>query len=70
MKPLATLARSLAEQPRAVTLFGAPEGHDAATIGGFLAEAAARRGCMSAATTAGWRGSPRRSGFFIPGSTC
>ncbi|HEX3952410.1 MAG TPA: transcription-repair coupling factor, partial [Stellaceae bacterium] len=33
---LSTLARSLAEKPRGVTLFGAPEGHDAATIGAFL----------------------------------
>jgi transcription-repair coupling factor (superfamily II helicase) len=31
------LARSLAEQPRAVTLFGAPEGHDAAMIGNLIA---------------------------------
>ena len=38
MKALSTLARSLAEQPRAITLFGAPEGHDAATIGGLLAD--------------------------------
>src|SRR6267154_4204760 len=36
--PITELARSLAEQPRAVTLFGAPEGHDAATIGGLVAE--------------------------------
>src|SRR5579864_3350874 len=35
---LTTLARSLAERPRAVTLFGAPEGHDAATIGALLKE--------------------------------
>src|SRR5437763_10964558 len=32
------LARSLAGSPRAVTLFGAPEGHDAAMIGGLFAE--------------------------------
>ena len=38
MTPLASLARSLGEHPRAVTLFGAPEGHDAATIGGLLTE--------------------------------
>src|SRR6266852_4288848 len=38
MTALAALARSLAEEPRAVTLFGAPEGHDAATIGGLLLE--------------------------------
>ncbi len=38
MIPLANLARSLAEKPRAVTLFGAPEGHDAATIGALLAD--------------------------------
>src|SRR5712692_273197 len=37
MTALAALARSLAEQPRPVTLFGAPEGHDAAVIGGLLA---------------------------------
>ena len=37
MKP-SDLARSLAEQPRAVTLFGAPEGHDAAAIGGLVAD--------------------------------
>ena len=34
---LIALARS-AEQPRAVTLFGAPEGHDAATIGALVAD--------------------------------
>jgi transcription-repair coupling factor (superfamily II helicase) len=38
---LRELARSLAEQPRAVTLFGAPEGHDAATIGALLGDGAA-----------------------------
>jgi len=38
MKPLAALARSLAEEPRAVAVFGAPEGHDAATIGALLAD--------------------------------
>src|SRR5438067_9127694 len=32
------LARSLAEEPRAVTLFGAPEGHDAAMVGRLAAE--------------------------------
>jgi len=37
VKSLANFARSLGERPRAVTLFGAPEGHDAATIGGLLA---------------------------------
>src|SRR6266849_324666 len=41
MTALAALARSLAEQPRAVALFGAPEGHDAATIGGLVSEGAA-----------------------------
>ena len=35
---LSKLARSLAEEPRAVTLFGAPEGPDAAVIGGLFAE--------------------------------
>ena len=38
MTALTELARSLAEQPRAVTLFGAPEGHDAAAIGGLVAD--------------------------------
>ena len=38
MTSLSKLARSFAEKPRAVTLFGAPEGHDAATIGGLFAE--------------------------------
>ena len=67
----ATLARSLAERPRAVTLYGAPEGHDAAAIGDVVAEGQRPRpGCMSAATTAGWRGLPRRSPSSIPSSTC
>src|SRR5207237_1780463 len=38
MTAIIELARSLAEEPRAVTLFGAPEGHDAATIGRLAAE--------------------------------
>jgi transcription-repair coupling factor (superfamily II helicase) len=38
---LKRFARSLAEHPRGVTLFGAPEGHDAATIGRLLKEGAA-----------------------------
>jgi transcription-repair coupling factor (superfamily II helicase) len=33
---LADFARSLVEAQRAITLFGAPEGHDAATIGGLV----------------------------------
>src|SRR3954467_6854050 len=33
---LTDLARSLAERPRIVRLFGTPEGHDAATIGALL----------------------------------
>src|SRR6266702_7306102 len=36
-----TLARSLANDPRAVALYGAPEGHDAATIGGLVGAGAA-----------------------------
>src|SRR3954466_11695006 len=39
MNSLADLARSLASGPHAVRLFGAPEGHDAATIGALLTEA-------------------------------
>ena len=38
MTALAGLARSLAEEPRSITLYGAPEGHDAATIGSLAAE--------------------------------
>src|SRR5688572_24062493 len=35
---LSPLARLLAEHPRTVTLYGAPEGHDAATVGALLAD--------------------------------
>src|SRR6266403_1698874 len=38
MSAMQDLARSLAERPRSVTLFGAPEGYDAAAIGGIVAE--------------------------------
>jgi transcription-repair coupling factor (superfamily II helicase) len=38
VKALTDLARSLAERPRKLSLFGAPEGHDAATIGALLRE--------------------------------
>src|SRR5437762_6626676 len=38
MNALQNLARSLAERPRSVTLFGAPEGYDAAAIGDIVAE--------------------------------
>ena len=38
MSGLPDLARSLAQRPRAVTLFGAPEGYDAAAIGGLVTE--------------------------------
>ena len=38
MAALQNLARSLAERPRSVTLFGAPEGYDAAAIGDLVAE--------------------------------
>src|SRR6185312_8346968 len=33
---LLNLARSLAEAPRALTVYGAPEGHDAAAIGALV----------------------------------
>src|SRR5690348_14280711 len=36
MSKLTDLARSLGQRPRAVTLFGAPEGYDAAAIGGLV----------------------------------
>jgi transcription-repair coupling factor (superfamily II helicase) len=42
MSDLAGLLRSLAERPRAITLSGAPEGHDAAVIGSFVASGAQR----------------------------
>jgi transcription-repair coupling factor (superfamily II helicase) len=38
VKATTLLARSLGEHPRPVTLFGAPEGHDAAVIGDLLAD--------------------------------
>ena len=38
MSILADLARSLAERPRPVTMYGAPEGYDAAAIGDVVAE--------------------------------
>ena len=38
MTSLSDLARSLAERPRPVTLYGAPEGYDAAAIGDVVAE--------------------------------
>ncbi|HEV2301840.1 MAG TPA: transcription-repair coupling factor, partial [Stellaceae bacterium] len=43
MSGLADLLRSLAERPRAIALSGAPEGHDAATIGAFVARGGRRR---------------------------
>src|SRR5215472_6139194 len=36
MSGLEDLARSLRERPRAVTLFGAPEGYDAAAVGNLV----------------------------------
>src|SRR6188508_2042941 len=41
MSTLRSLALSLTSQPRAVTLYGAPEGHDAATLGTLLADGGA-----------------------------
>ena len=43
MTAIDQLARSLAERPRRVTLFGAPEGHDAAVVGRLVAAGAVRR---------------------------
>ncbi len=43
MTAIDQLARSLGERARAVTLFGAPEGYDAAVIGRLVGEGAARR---------------------------
>jgi len=36
MSAVQDLARSLEQGPRAITLFGAPDGYDAATIGNFI----------------------------------
>src|SRR6202795_4870511 len=41
--PLDALAGSLGDAPRRVTLYGAPEGHDAATIGALLSGAKLER---------------------------
>src|SRR5205085_4093302 len=38
MNAIQNLARSLGERPRPITLFGAPEGYDAAAIGDIVAE--------------------------------
>jgi transcription-repair coupling factor (superfamily II helicase) len=38
MTTLASLARLIVDRPRTVTLYGAPEGHDAAAIGGLVAD--------------------------------
>ncbi len=43
MSPLDQLARSLAERPRRVALYGAPEGADAAAIGALAAQSHGRR---------------------------
>ena len=43
MSNLGELACSLAERPRGVTLFGAPEGYDAAVVGRLVAEGHAKR---------------------------
>ncbi|MGH7061980.1 MAG: transcription-repair coupling factor, partial [Stellaceae bacterium] len=43
MSPLDTLARSLAERPRRVALYGAPEGADAVAIGALAAQNHGRR---------------------------
>src|SRR5438552_15185745 len=42
MTPLPELSRSLSQRPRAVTLFGAPDGFDAAAIGMLLGAGATR----------------------------
>src|ERR1700687_5228049 len=66
MRVISDLARSLAERPRAVTVFGAPEGHDAATIGGLVGAGAAQSWLH------GWRDDGRVErvawalGFFHP----
>ena len=63
---LADLARSLAEAPRALTVYGAPEGHDAATIGALVADT----WLMFAATTLACSALPTRSPSSIPTCRC
>jgi transcription-repair coupling factor (superfamily II helicase) len=61
------LARSLGAAPRAVALFGAPEGHDAATIGALIRDGAARSWlhvCRDDGRMAGFAAGLR---FFYPG---
>ena len=70
MMPLDDLAKALGGHARRVTLFGAPEGNDAAMLGALLRDARPAPGSTSAATTGAWRGLRRRCSSFIPGSTC
>jgi transcription-repair coupling factor (superfamily II helicase) len=42
VKDLRKLAHSLADRPSALALYGAPEGHDAATVGTLIADGAAK----------------------------
>jgi len=64
-----TLARSLAERPRAVTLFGAPEGHDAATIGGLVGAGAAETWLHVCRDDGRMARFAAALGFFHPGLT-
>src|SRR5712692_8642028 len=69
MTALAALARSLAEQPRAVALFGAPEGHDAATIGGLVEGGAAQSWLHVCRDDGRMARFAAALGFFHPGLT-
>jgi transcription-repair coupling factor (superfamily II helicase) len=65
--PLAALGRSLGEHPRAVTLFGAPEGHDASTIGTLLGDSGIPAWLHVCRDDGGMARFAAALGFFHPG---
>src|SRR5216683_1151612 len=69
MTALADLARSLGERPRAVTLFGAPEGYDAAAVGELFAEGQVRRWLHICRDDGRMARFAAALGFFHPGLT-
>ncbi|HEV2335410.1 MAG TPA: transcription-repair coupling factor, partial [Stellaceae bacterium] len=69
MMLLAPLARSLAEPRRAVALFGAPEGHDAATIGALFGQSGAETWLHVCRDDGRMARFAAALGFFHPGLT-
>jgi transcription-repair coupling factor (superfamily II helicase) len=67
--PLDELAGSLGDAPRRVTLFGAPEGHDAATIGALLGGAKLERWLHVCRDDGRMARFAAALGFFHPGLT-